>query len=342
MVYRFRFEPVWSINYISPAAERLTGYSLEEIRTDPDLVWSIVHPDDREHLAERIREPGADPLLLRWMRKDGAVIWTEGRSTLVRDDQGRVVAAEGIARDVTDRVRAEEELRSTVARLNELDTERRRLLHGLVEAQEEERRRIAADIHDDPVQVMTATAIRLGALRLRIQDPALASEVERLEKTAQRAIVRLRRLLFELRPAALDHEGLGPTMKMHLDSLTDDDGTTYRLEDRLEGDPPPDVRVIAYRMAQEALANTRKHARATEVVVELEDLNRGLLVRVRDDGIGFRPEQTAGRHPDRLGLISIRERAEMAGGWCRVWSSPGQGTIVEGWIPVAERPTDAS
>jgi PAS domain S-box-containing protein len=342
MVYRFRFEPTWSIDYISPAAERLTGYSLEEIRTDPDLVWSIVHPDDREHLTERIREPGTDPLLLRWMRKDGTVIWTEGRSTLIHDDRGRVVAAEGIARDVTDRVRAEEELRSTVARLNELDAERRRLLHGLVEAQEEERRRIAADIHDDPVQVMTATAIRLGALRLRIQDPVLASEVERLEKTAQRAIVRLRHLLFELRPAALDHEGLGPTMRMHLDSLGDDDRTTYRLEDRLEGDPPPDVRVIAYRIAQEALTNARKHARATEVVVELEDLNRGLLVRVRDDGIGFRPEQTEGRPPDRLGLISIRERAEMAGGWCRVWSSPGQGTIVESWIPVAERPTDAS
>jgi len=342
MVYRFRFEPAWSIDYISPAAERLTGYSLEEIRTDPDLVWSIVHPDDREHLTERIREPGTDPLLLRWMRKDGTVIWTEGRSTLIHDDRGRVVAAEGIARDVTDRVRAEEELRSTVARLNELDAERRHLLHGLVEAQEEERRRIAADIHDDPVQVMTATAIRLGALRLRIQDPVLASEVERLEKTAQRAIVRLRHLLFELRPAALDHEGLGPTMRMHLDSLGDDDRTTYRLEDRLEGDPPPDVRVIAYRIAQEALANARKHARATEVVVDLEDLNRGLLVRVRDDGIGFRPEQTEGGPPDRLGLISIRERAEMAGGWCRVWSSPGQGTIVESWIPVAERPTDAS
>jgi PAS domain S-box-containing protein len=340
MVYRFRFEPTWGIDYISPAAERLTGYSLSEIRTDPDLVWRVVHPDDREHLAERMREPGAGPLLLRWIRKDGTVIWTEGRSTLIQDDRGRVVAAEGIARDVTDRVRAEAELRSTVAQLNELDAERRRLLHSLVEAQEEERRRIAADIHDDPVQVMTATAIRLGALRLRIQDPGLASEVERLEKTAQRAIVRLRHLLFELRPPALDHEGLGPTLRMHLDALAAEDQVVYRLDDRLEEDPPRDVRVILYRIAQEALANARKHALATEVVVELEDVNRGLALRVRDDGVGFRADQTKGRPPERLGLISIRERAEMAGGWCRVWSSPGKGTIVECWIPLAERPTD--
>jgi PAS domain S-box-containing protein len=342
MVYRFRFEPSWGIDYISPAAERLTGYSLREIRTDPDLVWRVVDPDDREHLAERIRKPGAGPLLLRWIRKDGTVIWTEGRSTLIHDDRGRVVAAEGIARDVTDRVRAEEDLRSTVAQLNELDAERRRLLHRLVEAQEDERRRIAADIHDDPVQVMTATAIRLGALRLRIQDPALASEMERLEKTAQRAIGRLRHLLFGLWPPALDHEGLAPTLRMHLASLGADDRTTYRLDDRLEADPPPDVRVIAYRIAQEALANARKHARATEVVVELEDVNRGLLLRVRDDGIGFRPDRTSERPPERLGLISIRERAEMAGGWCRVWSSPGRGTIVESWIPVPGRPTGPS
>jgi signal transduction histidine kinase len=304
-------------------------------------VERLIHPDDRRDLPGRLREPGADPVPIRWLRRDGTILWTEGRSTPVRDARGRIVAAEGMARDVTDRVRAEEQVRATVQRLNQLDGERRRLLHGLVRAQEEERRRIAADIHDDPVQVMTAAAIRLGAIRARIEDPALASEVERLEVTAQRAINRLRRLLFELRPPGLEEEGLANTLRADLESLDAEEGASHRLEDRLEREPPVDVRVIAYRIVQEALANARKHARASEIVVELEGADRGVLLRVRDDGVGFDPEEARGRAPERLGLVSIRERSEMAGGWCRVWSAPGRGTIVECWLPVAERsPTD--
>lgn len=338
MIYRFRLEPTWGIDYLSPAAECLSGYSLEELRAEPELIWRVVHPEDRELLLQRLRDPGAEPLLVRWIRKDGSVIWTEGRSTLIHDERGRVVATEGIARDVTDRVRAETQLRSTVDRLHVLDEERRGLLHGLVEAQEEERRRIAADIHDDPVQVMTATALRLGALGARIEDPALAAEVVRLEVTARRAIGRLRRLLFELRPPALDLEGLGRALSLHLASLSSEDRTTYRLVDRLDQEPPPDVRVIAYRIVQEAVTNARKHARASEVVVDLGTENGGLVVRVRDDGVGFRPEEARQRAPDSLGLISIRERAEAAGGWCRIWSSPGEGAIVECWLPVPDPP----
>jgi PAS domain S-box-containing protein len=336
IVFRFRFEPALGIDYISPAAEHLTGYTMEEIRSDPEIVERLIHPDDRRDLPGRLREPGADPVPIRWLRRDGTILWTEGRSTPVRDARGRIVAAEGMARDVTDRVRAEEQVRATVQRLNQLDGERRRLLHGLVRAQEEERRRIAADIHDDPVQVMTAAAIRLGAIRARIEDPALASEVERLEVTAQRAINRLRRLLFELRPPGLEEEGLANTLRADLESLDAEEGASHRLEDRLEQEPPVDVRVIAYRIAQEALANARKHARASEIVVELDGSDRGILLRVRDDGVGFDPEEARGRAPERLGLVSIRERSEMAGGWCRVWSAPSRGTIVECWLPVAE------
>jgi signal transduction histidine kinase len=300
----------------------------------------VVHPEDRDDLLRGLRHPGAEPLRIRWVRTDGTLVWTEARSTLIRDERGRVVAAEGVARDVTDRVRAEEQLRSMLDQLHVLDGERRRLLHGLVEAQEEERRRIAGDIHDDPVQVMTSTAIRLEMLQANVEDPALAADLARLEVTARRAIDRLRRLLFELRPRALDEEGLGRALTLHLSSLSPDDADPidYRLDDRMEAEPPPESRAIAFRIVQEALTNARKHSRASKVVVELATEGRGIVVRVRDDGVGFVPDRARQRSGDRLGLISIRERAEAGGGWCRVWSSPGNGAIVECWLPVEPAP----
>jgi signal transduction histidine kinase len=97
-------------------------------------------------------------------------------------------------------------------------------------------------------------------------------------------------------------------------------------------EPSHDVRAAAYRVAQEALVNVRKHSRGTSVHVVLEERERGVFVRIEDDGVGFAPEiQSDGGH--HLGLTAMRERAELAGGWCRISSVPGEGTIVEFWLP---------
>src|SRR5439155_7718736 len=96
---------------------------------------------------------------------------------------------------------------------------------------------------------------------------------------------------------------------------------------------PEETRLILYRIAQEALANVRKHAEAHRVSVTVEPSDGGYLVRIEDDGVGFDPASLEGSRPGHLGLTAMKERAEMSGGWCRVTSQPGRGTKVEFWMP---------
>ena len=238
--------------------------------------------------------------------------------------------------DLTQRVQAEEELRQSMALVQQADAERRQLLSRVVEAQEEERRRIAEDIHDDSVQVMAAVGMRLQVLRRRLDDAEQQKVLDQLEQTVSKSIARLRRLMFELRPAVLDREGLAAALHMYLDQTFTDPAPDYHIENDLEREPPTETRVILYRMAQEALTNVRKHARAHRVDVVLREQDGGFLVQVRDDGLGFDPPETGESAPDHLGVVSMRERAEMAGGWFEIHSAPGAGATVEFWLPAAQ------
>ncbi len=214
----------------------------------------------------------------------------------------------------------------------EADEQRRRLLSRLVRAQEEERLRIAGDIHDDSIQVMTATGMRLEVLRRRLGENEYEDEVRRIQETVTEAVGRLRSLMFQLRPPALDREGLAAALRLHLEQML---SAPYTLDNRIEEEPDPETRVVLYRIAQEALTNVRKHARASHVGIRLETRERGILVTIADDGVGFLPEEKAITQPGHLGLVSMRERAEMAGGWLRIDSAPGQGTTVRFWAPAS-------
>src|SRR5439155_24319577 len=132
---------------------------------------------------------------------------------------------------------------------------------------------------------------------------------------------------------ALDREGLSVALRQFLEQMHQDHGITYRLRDELTEEPTPEARVILYRIAQEAMANVRRHARATTVHVTLSRREDGTLVAVRDDGRGFDVEDGGGSPQGHLGVTAMRERAQLAGGWCRLRSEPGRGTTVEFWSP---------
>ncbi|HXG77303.1 MAG TPA: histidine kinase, partial [Gaiellaceae bacterium] len=237
------------------------------------------------------------------------------------------------------------ELERSIELLHASDAERRRLVSRLVLAQEEERRLIATDLHDDAVQAMTAVGLRLGLLRSGAEagNPPAPEDFEKLESNVRAALRRLRRLLFELRPAELDRSGLAATLAVQLAQQKEEFGLDFRLESRLETEPSVEARVVAYRLAREALANARVHARASEIVVELESRDDGVYAAIRDDGAGFEVDRVlADPRPSHLGLPAMRERAELAGGWLRITSSPGAGTTVEFWIPDAHRDSEAS
>ena len=144
-------------------------------------------------------------------------------------------------------------------------------------------------------------------------------------------ITGLRGLLFELDPPVLRREGLAAALAEQLDLIRRQTGAEVRLESTMTTDPPFETAAIAYRIAQEALVNARKHARATLLTVQVDGDEEGLRVCVADDGCGFeiKPEQLG-----HLGLVSMRERAETAAGWWQVDSAPGSGTMVEFFLPL--------
>jgi PAS domain S-box-containing protein len=332
VIFRYQLRPTPGIEYVSPAVEQMLGYSPEEILASPEIMLKLIHPDDLP-LLQGMMTSFHDSPTLRWVARGGGIVWTEHRTSPVLDDDGRLIAVEGIVRDVTERVRTEETLRESFQALSRANDQRKQLLARLVKAQEEERQRVANDIHDDSIQIMTAVGLRLAVLRSQFEDPAAERTLTSAEETVALAIQRLRRLLFELHPMSLDSSGLAAAISDYACLMEEDGGPELLLDDRLDAEPPVESRTILYRIAQEALANVRKHARAAHVWVTLWPEGGGVRVKIRDDGIGFdlasRPNSGLGH----VGMPSMRERAALAGGWMRIDSAPGAGTTVDYWIP---------
>ncbi|MGZ8600375.1 MAG: ATP-binding protein, partial [Actinomycetota bacterium] len=290
----------------------------------------------RGAIAVSLAEDGrfADVLPLR--RSDAS----EGSGELVvvplRDADGELLGSVGVSRDISERVQAEEQLRETIEQLRRTMDQRRQLLSRLVVAQEEERQRIAAEIHDDPVQQLYAAGLRLGMLQERTAADQDREALEQIQQMIGGTIDRLRRMLFELQPRSLDAEGLGAALGEYAEYVNPESETKLVLDDRLTTDLSQEIRSVAYRVALEALSNVRRHARATVATVTLSDLDDGLLCTIADDGRGFlTSDRVDAYRPGHLGLPAMRERVELAGGSLEVASAPGEGTTVEFWLPSA-------
>ena len=303
-------------------AERMYGYSAEEVvgRSIALLVPPDT-PDDLPGILDELRRgEETDQFETKRIRKDEVVLDVLLKISAIRDEDGQLVGTSSIARDVTsDKEQAE------------LERERALLAH-LVSAGEEERRRIASGIHDDSIQAITSAGMRLQILRRSLDDPVQLQLLGELEDTIQLSIRRLRHLLFELRPPALDSDGLSAAVELYLAEMQNAGTTNHRLENNLSVQPRLETRTILYRIVQELLANVRNHAQAGNATVVLEEREHSYGVRVSDDGVGFAPEKLE-PVPGHLGLTAMRERAALAGGSLRIDSAPGQGTTVEVWIP---------
>ncbi|HEV8296467.1 MAG TPA: histidine kinase [Acidimicrobiales bacterium] len=212
--------------------------------------------------------------------------------------------------------------------------QRERLLERLALAEEEERHRIAVGVHDEPVQRLAAAALRIQALRAAaVVAPDVDSRLAEVDSLVRDALVSLRRLIFELRPPELDEEGLVAAIELAAEQILSATSTAFALEASLHTEPPAAVQATVYRVMVEALVNARTHAQASEVRATIVSDGDELRAEVVDDGVGI--TRHAESQPGHLGLRTMRERAEAAGGSLVVEPASPHGTRVRLIIPQA-------
>jgi PAS domain S-box-containing protein len=331
-------------------AKRIYGYPAEEVVGRPITI--LVPPDHHDEIPEILRRvrrgEKVDHYETERIRKDGGRIHVSLTVSPIADSAGNIFGASAVARDVTERRRAEEKIRRLNEELEERVAERtaalveregrlKELVGKLVTAQEEERRRVAYELHDGLTQVAIAAHQYLQAFADGHPPGSTVGEGELdwVLELAQRTVKEARRVIEGLRPTALDDFGLAVAVRQLVEDLAREGWEVGYEEDIGEGRLPPQVETALYRVAQEALANARKHAKTTRARVALRRLGK-VHLEIADDGRGFDPV-ASGRATgpgEKVGLLGMRERVALLGGRLEVKSEPGRGTVVIAEVPV--------
>lgn len=201
-------------------------------------------------------------------------------------------------------------------------------------AEEEERKRIARELHDDTAQALAALLIRLRLLRSVTDLSARDQALDEMRQEVGEALERIRRFARGLRPPALDDLGLVPALESHVRSLSESVGIPIRVEaEPLDGTLTRQAELALYRIAQEATSNAVRHSEPERVVIRLSRDDRGVRLEVEDDGRGFDVERVMQTDEGGLGLFGMQERAAYVGGSVLIRSRPGSGTRVVAEIP---------
>ena len=306
------------------ASEKLTGFTLEELRQGNRLNVRSFLMEESLNLAKDVgsklleNEPVAQPYEQRIVRKDGTEANLMITTNLVTEG-GKPVAFQHIARDVTEEKRMRENLQF--------------YLRQITRAQEEERKRIARELHDDTVQYLVVLARQLDDLASSSKGLSREEKIklEDLRQQVTNIMEGVRRLSHDLRPATLDRLGLLPALEWLAANMEKLSGIKVQVKTSgSERRLPTEVEVILFRIAQEALSNVRRHSKATSAEVRVEFEDSKARITVKDDGKGFAMPETMGNmvKEGRLGLVGMHERIQLLNGSLKIESQPGKGTTV--------------
>jgi signal transduction histidine kinase len=228
---------------------------------------------------------------------------------------------------------AEDELGQTAVRLEEAVAARRHLLNNIASGGDEARRRFASTLHDDSLQLLTGAELQLERIRAEAVGSRQPGQLDQLGATLRKVEDSLRRLLINVSPEVLTlPRDIKEAISERLESMRINSGIEPHSDLDLPADMPEAIEAIILKNLSEALTNVEKHAKATRVVVVAHESDGGFVVEVTDNGKGFVVSQAA-HMPGHLGLLAMRERAQLAGGWFRVVSEPGAGASLKLWVP---------
>lgn len=311
----------------SDLASALYGRPNEELADDPREHARIVHPEDREHFVTTqraaIRAGLGYEVDYRVLWPDGTVRWVSSRASVFRNAHGRPLGLSGTTHDITARKQAE--------------LDRSRLVRQLMVAQEEERRRLAYEIHDGLAQMASGVhqLVEAYAHDFPSESETARNRMDVAIGLARRTVAEIRRVMAGLRPTVLDDFGLARGLRAYADGLTAENLSVRFVESLGPKRLALAVETALFRLAQEALTNVRKHAQVQEAELRLWREGDQIILEVEDRGIGF--DLTAERSLDRpgegLGLLSMHERVAQVGGAVEITSRCGAGTLVRAVVP---------
>jgi PAS domain S-box-containing protein len=311
---------------INHAAEQLSGYTREEIigHSFTEFISTEHLNNVRDNFCGKLAKKGETTYEVDVIAKDGRRVPVEVSSRAIYEN-GVIVGVQGTARDITDRKQAQDALQM--------------FSRQLIEAQEEERRRIARELHDQIGQVLTAVKMNLHTVQRMCNGAEAGAYVKDNIEAVDEALRLVRDLSVDLRPPLLDDLGLVTALRWYVDRYAKRTGLVanviIELKDQNERFSR-ELETASFRIAQEALTNVVRHARATAVALRLKKDDELLVLSVRDDGVGFDPEALRRRAPRAvtLGLLGMQERAHAAGGVVEINSQISKGTEIRLKLPV--------
>ena len=324
--------PDGALDFVNRRWQEYTGVSSEEAREDST---GTVHPEDRPGAVEKwlvniaTGEPYEDEMRLR--RADGQYRWFLIRIVPLRDEQGHIVKWYGTSTDIEDRKQAGDASLRSAAELQALS-------RRLVELQESERRQLSRELHDRVGQNLTALKIDLDILHTALAshgNDEVRARVDDSSALLESTMDTIENVMSELRPPMLDDHGLAAALDWHARKFS----MRTRIAVAVRGKEPaarpaPQVEIALFRIAQEALNNVAKHARAHRVEITLDHANGECVMSVQDDGIGFDGvPDTPGKPNPGLGMVTMRERAQAVGGRFEIGALPGRGAQLTVRVP---------
>lgn len=321
------------VTFLNPAAEALTGWKLAEAAGLPlGEIFHLVREQERigkdeapPPASESVPNGTSNHAALR--ARNGAVIPVDWNAAPIRDEQGAVIGRVLIVRDITERRRAEIELRQSREQL-------RSLAAHLQDVREEERTRIAREVHDELGQMITGLKMDLSWLEKRLPAIAdlaarepLATKTSTMSGLLDRMVKSVRKIASELRPGVLDDLGLVPALEWQACDWQAHTGIECQVSASLEGvTVSPERGTALFRIFQEALTNVARHAQATRVRVQIGADGGWLVMEIQDNGRGITDEER--QRAKSFGLLGMNERATLLGGEFTISGEPGRGTTV--------------
>ena len=312
---------------------RILGVLPQDLPPSFENYLERVHPEDRQQsgamVARALMDSRGFSMLERIVRPGGEVRYLRSQGEVVRNERGKPIKILVACVDITEQRHSEAALRQAAQDLHGLT-------RRLVQAEEAERRRLARELHDRVGQSLSALNINLDIVSRESHalTPALRQRLDDSLGLVDSTLQSIENVMAELRPPLLDEYGLGAALGWHAEEFARRTGVRVAVADRNPAESKnarPEAAVALFRIAQEALNNVLKHAKATNVRLEVSATDEELILHVEDDGQGF---ELASARRGRWGMTTMRERAEAAGGQLHIASSPGEGTRIHARVPL--------